>query len=193
MNTTLETIVKLTPIGISILALCVSAFSIGWNIYRDVVLKARLKVKFSLCEIHHPTFAKPITTLSLAATNFGPGQIRCAMIQLLTAPLWRRIIRRPKRAVMLHDYSNPLSGKLPARLEVGETIDLLIPYDKDCFLREKHTHIGLSDSFGRVHWAPTKDVIKARREFRKDFGKKRPAANKAIEAIGGPRPPQPHG
>jgi len=70
---------------------------------------------------------------------------------------------------MLHDYSNPLSGKLPARLEVGETIHLLIPYDEDCFLREKDTHIGLSDSFGRVHWAPARDVTKAKREFRKDF------------------------
>jgi len=171
MNLTPEIVINLAPIGISILALFVSAFSIGWNIYRDVVLKAHLKVRFSLSELHHPTFKNPITTLILAATNFGPGQIRCCMIQLLTAPLWRRILRCPKHAVMFHDHSNPLSGKLPVSLEVGETIDLLIPYTKDCFLSRKHTHIGISDSFGRTHWVPREDVSKAKREFKKDFEK----------------------
>jgi len=172
MNMTPEIIIKFAPIGISILALCVSGISIGWNIYRDIVLKARLRVSFSLREIMGPSIPMPIKTLMLSATNFGPGHIRCCMIQLRTAPLWRKLMRRSKRAVLLHDYTNPLSGKLPSRLEVGDTLDLLIPYDKDCFLREQCTHIGLSDSFGRVHWAPARDVPEARQEFKKDFNGK---------------------
>lgn len=154
-------------------SLLVSAVALGWNIYRDIILKPRLKMRFSLSVIHHQTFPKPITTLVLSATNMGPGQIKCSMIQLRTAPLWRRIIRKTKHAVMIHDHENPLSGQLPARLDVGEGIDLLIRYNAECFLSEDITHIGLSDSFGQIHWAARKDVKRARKSFQRDFGDKK--------------------
>jgi hypothetical protein len=70
---------------------------------------------------------------------------------------------------MIHDYQNPLSGQLPAYLDVGERIDLLIRYERDCFLSEDFTHIGLSDSFGRIHWASAKDVKQARKAYQKKF------------------------
>lgn len=146
------------------LSLLISVFSLGWNIYRDVILKPQLKVRFSLSDVIHPTFPKAITSLILSATNLGPGQIKCSLIQLRVAPFWRRLFRKTKHAVMIHDYENPISGKLPAKLEVGEGVDLLIRYQEDCFLGEDYTHIGLSDSFGRVHWASPSDVAKARQQ-----------------------------
>lgn len=36
--------IALIAVAISILSLVVAAFSVGWNVYRDVILKARLKV-----------------------------------------------------------------------------------------------------------------------------------------------------
>jgi hypothetical protein len=161
----------LTIIAVSIagLSLLISAFSLGWNVYRDVVLKARVKMRFSLSHIHHSTFPKPIDSLVLSTTNMGPGQISLSMIQLRAAPLWRRLLRKTKHAVMIHDYQNPLSGQLPAYLDVGERIDLLIRYERDCFLSEDFTHIGLSDSFGRIHWASAKDVKQARKAYQKKF------------------------
>jgi len=44
---------------------------------------------------------------------------------------------------------------------------MLIRYKRDCFLKGDSTHIGLSDSFGRIHWASKKDVKKARQAFQK--------------------------
>lgn len=164
-------ILTMIAVGIAGLSFILSIFTLGWNVYRDIVLKARVRVSFGLSELHHPTFPKPIETLILSATNMGPGQIRASMIQLRIAPLWRRILRKTKHAVMLHDYENPLSGKLPARLDVGEGVDLLIRYETDCFLGKDWTHIGLSDSFGRVHWAKPSEIKKAREAYQKKFGK----------------------
>jgi hypothetical protein len=155
---------------VSVISLLVSLIALGWNIYRDVMLKPRLKVRFSLSAIHHSTFPKPIITLLLKATNFGPGNIKCSMIQLKNAPLWRRLLRKTEHAFLMHDYENPLSGKLPTDLNVGGGLDLLIRYEKDCFLKNDFTHIGLSDSFDRIHWAPHKDIRKAKGKFVKDFG-----------------------
>jgi hypothetical protein len=155
------------PIGISLLALVTSAVSLGWNIYRDVVLKPRLKVRFALSTIVHSALAQPLTSCSLSATNFGPGSINCQMIQLRTTSFWRWLFRTSKHAVMIHDYENLLSAKLPAKLDVGEQLMLLIKYEKDCFLKGDTTHIGLSDSFGRIHWALAKDVKKTRQAFQK--------------------------
>lgn len=190
MNWNTDIILRMMPIWISLLALCIGAVSLGWNIYRDVVLKPRLKMRFSFSQILRPGFSKPLDTLVLSATNFGPGSINCSMIRLKEAPLWRRLLRQTKHAFMIYDYENPLSGKLPVCLEVGQSLDLLIRWQEDCFLRNTITHIGLSDSFGRTHWASYRDVRKARKLYVMHFGKKI-KANQASEAItpsGGAQP-----
>lgn len=161
--------IRVLPIGVSLLALVVSAISLGWNIYRDIVLKARLRVTFNASSLHGGGLQKPIETLVLTGTNFGPGAITCNMIQLEEAPLWRRLLRKKKYAVMIHDYENPLSGRLPKKLEVGEKIDLLIRWERDSFLSKPYTHIGISDSFGRVHWAPASAVEEARKTYREKY------------------------
>ncbi len=150
-----------TPIIISSLALGTSIFALGWNIYRDVVLKPRLRVSFALCEIVGTP--KHDTEFVLSGVNFGPGPITCKMIQLCDRSLWRILLKKKKHAVIIHAYNNPLSSKLPARVEVGDTINLMINYKYKCFPVENYTHIGISDTFGRVHWAPRRDVITARR------------------------------
>ncbi len=155
--------------GISLFALLVSAISLGWNIYRDVILKARVKVRFSLSSLYNEKFKKPMDFLVLTATNFGPGRITLNMITLMEAPLWRRLLRCQKTAVMIYDYENPFSTRLPIKIEVGDKAELLIRWEKECFLGKPTTHIGLSDSFGRVHWAPAADVRKARAEYRNEF------------------------
>lgn len=159
----------LAAVLIAAFSLVISAVSLGWNIYRDIILKPRLKMGFVLCELLHPTFKKQMITLSLSATNIGPGEIKCNMIMLRESNWWRRILRKTKYAMLLHDYENPLSGQLPAKLGVGEAVDLLIRYQPDCFLGERWTHIGLKDSFGRLHWASSREVAIARKSFKRDF------------------------
>ena len=41
-------------IAISILAFAVSLFSLGWNVYRDVILKPRFRVRFAICRSWSP-------------------------------------------------------------------------------------------------------------------------------------------
>ena len=171
MNTDHDMLLRAIPIGISVIALVISGLSLGWNMYRDLALKARLRVKFGVQTMHHTTFAQPLITLVLEVTNLGPGKIEIGMIKIKTAPLWRRLTGTVKRMSLLSDYPNPLSARLPAGLEFGKVIDILIPYNKDCFLRETTTHIGIRDAFGRVHWSRRRDIRAARKIYKQDFGR----------------------
>jgi hypothetical protein len=170
---------EVIAISISVFSLAVSALSLGWNIYRDAVQKPRLRLSFGVKSIHHSTLEKPLQKIVLSAVNFGPRPVYCQMIHARTSSWWRRLFRKTKHAVVMADSKETLSGRLPSKLEVGEGIDLLLPYTNDCLLGEDFTHIGLMDSFGRFHWAPCKDVKAARKEYRRDFVESRHAVGRA--------------
>jgi hypothetical protein len=159
-----------TAIAISILSLLVSGVSLGWNIYRDVALKGRLKVYFGVRLLITPgQQAPPPEFLMFSSTNHGPGSVKVEMLVLKNSSWWRRLLRKTKHAVLTHDYTNPLSGRVPSSIAVGDTLQLVMTYDNDCFLGHDWSHIGISDSFGRVHWAPLSHVNEARARFKKDF------------------------
>ena len=157
---------------LSIFSLLIAALSIGWNIYRDVILKARLKVHFMVGMIQHATFPEPLERLIVSATNFGPGKVKCSMLHLQNSSIWKRITKKNKHAILIHDYTDPLSSKLPCDLEIGEKADFLFKFEKDSFLLEDWTRIGVSDSFGRIHWAPKKDFIEAKKCTLKNIRKR---------------------
>ena len=153
---------------VSFVSLGLAATALGWNVYRDVLLKPRVKIALSVSTIHGETGAlgKYVT---LTATNHGPGPVQFSMIHGRNAPLWRRLRRRADNYVIIHDYKNPLSGQLPSRIEVGQPLTLLLPFDANSFLKDPMTHIGLKDSFGRIHWASGSSVRNARSRFREAF------------------------
>lgn len=91
------------------------------------------------------------------------------MVQMKDSSWWRWLLRKEKYAVVIHDYTNPLSGQLPYKLEVGAKFDLLFPYDAKCMLKNGWSHIGISDYFGRTHWAKSKQVKEAINKWKKDF------------------------
>ena len=165
--------ITFVAIAISLFSLVVAATSLGWNIYRDIVLKARVRVSFGIRTIVSAGSDERPEYLILSVTNLGPGTVTLSMMQLQLSNLWRRILRKCKHAIVLHDYTNPLSGRLPKKLEVGEGIDLLLAYDLTCHLSEDWSRIGISDTFGRVHWAPRKQMREARESFLEAF---KPAA-----------------
>lgn len=154
---------------ISTFSLFVAALALGWNIYRDVILKARIKVDIGVNVLISPGIEGKPKYIVLTITNFGPGDINLSMIQMKYAPLWRRILRKAKYAIIIHDYTNPLSAKLPIKLSAGDRIDLLLPHNGKSFLGEPCTHIGISDYFGRIHWASRKRLAEAKKAFKKDF------------------------
>ena len=154
---------------ISIFSVLVASFSLGWNIYRDVILKPRVKVDFGVKTIVQQGNPKRPGYVVLTATNHGPGIVNLSMVQMADTSLIKRMLGKRKYAVVIHDYTNPLSGQLPHKLEVGEKIDLLFPYNKECILKEGWSHIGINDSFGRVHWVRSKQVKEAITKWRQDF------------------------
>lgn len=159
----------LLPIVLSIVSLVVAVFALGWNIYRDVVLKARVKIAFFV-----GTIPGTGTFLTVSVANQGPGPVQVEMIHGEIEPWWkRRILRQSiEHVYVMVDQTNPLNPRLPHRLKVGDTIKLFLPYNEDCLLRnERIERVGVGDSFGRIHYAPKKQVEAARKQFQKDFGK----------------------
>jgi hypothetical protein len=84
----------------------------------------------------------------------------------------KRIYKTWEHGVLIHDYRNPLSGKLPITLDIGEKVDLIFPWDEENIFSSKPTDIGIADSFGRSHWSPSKEVKKCLDDWEHDFKQK---------------------
>ena len=163
---------ELFAVIISVASIVLASLSLGWNIYRDIVLKAKLKVRFMVGSVTTTVSQKPLLRLIISATNFGPGKIRCTMLFLKNSSLLKKLARKTKYAALIHDYTDQMSGNLPCELEIGEGRDFLLKFEKDCFLSESWTHIGIKDSFGRIHWASKRNVKAARKLYKEQFGEK---------------------
>ena len=157
---------------VSFISIPIALASLVWNIYRDVVLKAKVDVSFAVVFIIHETLQHRQQYLNLKITNFGPGVVNISTICVKEAEVWRLLLRKTRHAVINADYTNPMSARLPAKIEAGDKIELLLPYDSDCFLKSHFTHVGVSDYYGRVHWAPRQQLKKAYEYWHKDFENK---------------------
>jgi hypothetical protein len=154
---------------ISVGSLLVAGLSLAWNIYRDIILKPRVKVRFGLRMLQHDTFPEPVPKMIISVTNFGPGVVKQNIILYRNATLWRRLTRTVQQGVVIFDWTEPMSAKLPATVEPGDKIDLLLPWDEKCCMSEPCTHIGILDYFWRAHWAPRAEVKATREQWLKDF------------------------
>lgn len=154
-------------------SLCVSAVSLGWNVYRDILLKPRAKVRLSLMTLLHPAFPDRPEFLRLSVTNLGPGQLRIKGTYARKWSFLLKLLRKTKLAFYTPDYRNPAGAQLPFTLEVGEDAGILFPWRVDCLLQEDYTHIGVIDSYGRLHWAPADDITELRSEYEKAFAGQR--------------------
>jgi hypothetical protein len=163
----------LIALCVSILALIASSLSLGWNIYRDVVLKPRLRVTFGIKSLLRTDedyrlsqMGPPL--LRLEATNHGPGAVVCcgAVARTVSFP---RSLFTASYGFIVPDLEHPLCFKPNHRLAVGDTMQFIFPYQKECFLANMPKRIGIRDSFGRMHWAPRKDLKSALRDYQKAF------------------------
>ncbi len=156
---------------ISIFSVTFAAISLGWNIYRDVLLKAKVVVSFAVKNIFEPGMPTSPDYIGIQATNHGPGPVILNSILIRERSILKKIMKKEKYAILIHDYTNPSSGVLPKKLEVGETIDLFLDYNESCFLKGSFTQLGISDSFGRTNWAPKKTMKELRKKWAKKFNK----------------------
>lgn len=150
------------PVVISVLSLAVAAFALGWNVYRDVVLKGRLHASVATMAI----MSGPQdvgTFLQVSGVNFGPGELTISSVVSRRSSPWRRLTRSEDYYQILPSGPGAqYSDHLPVRLEVGGRVKLMLStnlYD------ENWTQIGLSDTFGRTHWTTAKALSHARARY----------------------------
>jgi len=153
--------------GISVI---ISVISLGWTIRRDV-LRPRVKVDFGVGVLVSEKGPEDRPYLSISGTNFGPGEVQLTAI--LLRPKWTLLKKIFGRKVywgyLIRDYRHPYSAKMPCVVQVGERKVFFLVYDRNCFLKEKkYVGIGISDSFGRIHWASKKSYKIAQNIFEKE-------------------------
>ena len=161
---------------VSVLSAMVAALALGWNIYRDVIMKANLHVAVDVVTVVTPGSQRSEKFVSVSGTNFGPGDSIVQMIHARKKP-WPWSKR--DNYVILHRKIVPYGDELPKRIGVGERVDLFLPYDDECLLAGDMTHVGLRDSFGRIHWAPRKSLRRSQTQFRKAFPQQEPVERAA--------------
>ena len=163
-------------IAISVLSAVAAALSLGWNIYRDIVLKPKVKVDFAValgCRFYERTPSEKVGTfLRIAVTNFGPGAVKVSTIHVRDTSFWKKLRGKTRRRFAIAQRKDGMGDELPKKLEVGEDISLLLPYSKNSFIGEGWTHIGVNDTFGRMHWAKKRDIDTAHKHWQRDFGGK---------------------
>lgn len=145
-------------------SLLVAAISLGWNVYRDIIRKPKLVVTVMVGAIIYSR-EKHADRVVVTVTNFGPGKTTANMLQLRKSSWWRRLFR--KQRLLMHDYSDSLSGRLPTPLDVGDKVNLTFPFASDLFLLHDFTQLGISDPFGRVYWCKKSNYREAQRNYRK--------------------------
>ena len=151
---------------ISCLSLVISVIALGWNIYKDVYLRARVRTSFKLMVLQHATFQKPLWRFCFSAMNLGPGKVRLETLALQESSIWKKITRRTQRSVLIHEFDHPLGGTLPCDLDVGAGMNFTFDPARCDFLNDNDTHIGIRDSFGRIHWCGKHEMVAAKKDFR---------------------------
>ena len=149
------------PFALSILSLVVAVFALGWNVYRDVLLKARLRVTVStMALLKGPEHVG--TYLQLMGVNFGPGNLTISSISALRTSVWRRLANTEEHFQVLAGPYERLGDSLPIKLAVGERAAFMLSPD---LYSEPWTQIGLQDTFGRIHWVSARKLRAARKQY----------------------------
>lgn len=154
---------------IALAALGLATVSLGWNIYKELILKAKVRVSLHVTSVVTLGGRTAENIVMFKVTNFGPGQVQ--VTGLSARNRWAdRILRKTSRGFhLVPAWDHPFNTKLPGKLAVGEMANVVIPYEKECFLGDKFRFVGVLDSFGRVHRASKKDLRAARKQYRIDF------------------------
>ena len=155
---------------ISLAALIVSVFSLGWNFYRDVILKPMLKVTVSITSIISGAETEG-PFINVCGVNHGPGSIICNGVLGKKVSRWP-FHRKEPYFYVTEAYDNSHSDRFPKKLEVGDSVNQFFAFNQESFLSIDPTHVGLRDTFGRMHWASRKSLKEAKKRFFSDFEKK---------------------
>ncbi|WP_026282981.1 hypothetical protein [Rhizobium sp. 2MFCol3.1] len=148
----------------------VSAFVAGWAVYRDVIQKPKFRVYISVKNIFMPdgkTIIGP--DIFVEATNLGPIPNR--VIGTYARPGWFARKRGKLSAYIHPDYAHLAHNVPKDRIEVGNGATFVFPLTST-FLDGDFRQVGVSDGFGRTHWASRKILAEAAKQVKESRSKR---------------------
>jgi hypothetical protein len=163
---------------ISILSAITSLAGFVWNVWSKFIYpKPQVRVHFSMVTAIRPRGPRdpdPVRVLSLSATNMGPSEVTLQSALLLFRPhifsekahaLLNVLPQFPSTTDYQTEYDTlgggPFAGGFPKKLMVGESFSAYLVPDHETLARGDYEKIGFNDSFGRMHWAPRRDILSA--------------------------------
>lgn len=162
---------------ISLLSLTVSVASFAWNVWSKFIFpKPKVRVSFGprvLVQNDEPDHHM----LALLAANHGPGDVTLHMV---IGRARRSYFKKLQHLILnpLHNFPveldrtlGPFSGGLPKKIGVGEDFSAYFVLLHQGFRDEPIVDVGFSDTFGRSHWAPRKDVRKAIKAVKEEYAR----------------------
>ena len=152
---------------VSAVSLLVAGLSLGWNIYKEIALRGRVKVQLSVVNIIQQG-ADVEQRVRIGCTNHGPGSVKlmslgCTFVKISNGK------SSPGHAMLMHGWDHPCTSELPKKLEQGETATYLISYSEHSFLSYDLHSVFVMDSFDRKHSTSRREVRAARKQFVSDF------------------------
>jgi hypothetical protein len=143
-----------------ILTLCISSFSalvsmfaLGWNVYRDVVIKAKIVVSI------RTAYATDVGRwyVSVNAVNIGPSDVRLSAIQVrsISGGVWP--FRRYKILTLIPSKELEIEGHIPVTLKQAQTYSFLYDVIVNRADAERIVNMGFRDSYGRSFWGKRRD------------------------------------
>lgn len=159
----------LAVIGVilSFLALGVAGLALWWNMSQFNAPGARIRMGVEIKE--QPGSDQDRLKgkyVSVSVLNMGPNNIEIQSLWAAKISFFRRLFLKGS-GILLKPVAN---FQLPSEVKAGETVDLLVPFHEECFLRDGYDNIGIIDAFDREHFVPKSQVAAIRRQFEQSFG-----------------------
>jgi hypothetical protein len=172
-----------------VISLCSAGVSLAgfiWNVWSKFIYpKPRVAVSFHFMTMmaisSEDDFAltrSENNAIALSATNMGP--IAVTLYNVVAAigmrgwwprrPIATGILnplpRFPNYPGEFDITTGPFAGGLPKKVEVGDQFTAYFVPDHESLAKDDIDRVGFSDTFGRIHWASRKDLVKARKNIR---------------------------
>jgi hypothetical protein len=151
---------------ISVLSALIAIFSLGWNVYRDILLRPKLKVGISLSGISHLPWEKPENRIIIFVTNYGPGRSRITNLRLRKGPFWKRWFTKCPTGILYPDHNDPFSSRIADWIDPGASQQFTFKVGGENFVNKKEWYqVGVADPFGKDYWAPRKSFRKTQKQL----------------------------
>lgn len=163
---------------ISICSAIVSLAGFIWNVWSKFIYpKPIVRVSFAMVQIVEPGSDYIPSVLRLSATNMGPGEV--SLSNALIA--FRGHFYQSTGFGLLSTLDNYLlhqdatlghfGAGFPAKVGVGEQYSAYLVPAHEKLAKGDYQRIGFTDSFGRNHWAPRQDILRALPYIREECAK----------------------